>query len=283
MKGAASAVVLFGLLTVAFSGCIVPKDDNAVAAAAVTSGAAPVGDNQTTDGNKTVNAAPVLVVEIFDNGTLLVAVDGIVNASAGVDLSFEAKNSTDAEGHNLTFAWDFGDGNTSAGSNATHSYATAGNYTLNVTATDEEGATANTSIPLVVASSGPASGTFVRTDSQAFSGTVTLAVQGASCGTGVGLPTHTWTIPSQEADGTMVKAVKFVVTLTPGTTHVDAAFQILDPAGAVIESVDDGFQGAESVTVEGDFLPGDYTIKNTTCTAVMGSYTIQADADLVAM
>ncbi|HEX9816791.1 MAG TPA: PKD domain-containing protein, partial [Candidatus Thermoplasmatota archaeon] len=243
----------------------------------------PVADNETVDANETANTAPVLVVEIFDNGTLLVAVDGIVNASVGVNLTFEAANSTDADGDNLTFAWDFGDGNTSEGSNTNYTYASAGNYTLNVTVTDEEGASANTSIPLVVASSGPASGAFIRMDVQTFSDSVTDPTY--TCGDVVptAIASFTWTIPAAEPDGTATAASRLKVVLDGGSTAVDVDLFLYDPSGKELGS---GTSGAPDETIEvskGPYAAGDYVIEVKACLAVNTSVTVTAEADLVAV
>lgn len=45
----------------------------------------------------------------------------------------------------LTYAWDFGDGNTSSDAQPSHTYATAGNYTATLTVTDSTGAIATAS------------------------------------------------------------------------------------------------------------------------------------------
>ncbi|MCJ8270433.1 MAG: PKD domain-containing protein, partial [Psychrosphaera sp.] len=52
-----------------------------------------------------------------------------------------AGNATDADGTVVSYAWDFGDGNSASGQNASHSYANSGDYTVTLTATDDEGLT----------------------------------------------------------------------------------------------------------------------------------------------
>lgn len=52
----------------------------------------------------------------------------------------------DADGEVLTFAWTFDDGATATGASASHAFATAGAHTATVTATDEAGLTASSTV-----------------------------------------------------------------------------------------------------------------------------------------
>lgn len=57
---------------------------------------------------------------------------------------------SDSDGSIVSYAWDFGDGTTGSGANPQHTYAEPGRYTATVTATDNDGLTATTSVPVVV-------------------------------------------------------------------------------------------------------------------------------------
>ena len=61
---------------------------------------------------------------------------GLVNDK----LLFSAEDSTDPDGDALTFQWNFGDGQTSAGETAAHAYAKAGRYRVKLTIDDSHGA-----------------------------------------------------------------------------------------------------------------------------------------------
>ncbi len=62
----------------------------------------------------------------------------------GIPLKFDASASTDDEGV-VTFVWDFGDGSSGTGMVATHTYAKAGRYLVQLSVTDSEGAASSAS------------------------------------------------------------------------------------------------------------------------------------------
>ncbi|MFO1385730.1 MAG: PKD domain-containing protein [Chitinivorax sp.] len=61
-----------------------------------------------------------------------------------------AVSSSDPDGDNLTYLWDFGDGQTSTDNAPTHSYPVVGQYTVKVTVTDEMGASSIATATLAV-------------------------------------------------------------------------------------------------------------------------------------
>ncbi len=62
--------------------------------------------------------------------------------------------STDADGTISSYQWDFGDGNQSTAQDPSHSYATAGDYTVTLTVTDNDAAADQTSSVVTVTTSG---------------------------------------------------------------------------------------------------------------------------------
>ena len=63
--------------------------------------------------------------------------------------------SSDADGTIVSYAWDFGDTETGAGVNPTHTYATANTYSVTLTVTDDDGATASVTHPVTVTAAPP--------------------------------------------------------------------------------------------------------------------------------
>ena len=70
-------------------------------------------------------------------------------ATSGKPVSFAA-SAVDADGDALTYAWDFGDGATGAGSAASHTYTAPGTFNAVVTVTDAHGASVSASVAVSV-------------------------------------------------------------------------------------------------------------------------------------
>jgi PKD repeat protein len=81
------------------------------------------------------NAAPTVTASRVPAG------DGNVNTS----FAYTAAG-TDPDGDPLTYAWDFGDGQSGTGASVSHTYATAGGYNAKVTVSDGKGATASATV-----------------------------------------------------------------------------------------------------------------------------------------
>ena len=67
------------------------------------------------------------------------ALDGPYTSLEGSSISMSAAGSSDPDGDVITYAWNFGDGNTASGVFATHAYAQDGSYTVMLTVTDSRG------------------------------------------------------------------------------------------------------------------------------------------------
>jgi PKD repeat protein len=85
------------------------------------------------------NAAPVLTATRDPLGTI----------GAGDAVKFTA-SATDADGNPLTYAWDFGDGQTSTEQSPSHTYLTPGTFAAKVTVSDGKGGTDVETFSIVV-------------------------------------------------------------------------------------------------------------------------------------
>jgi PKD repeat protein/cytochrome c553 len=77
--------------------------------------------------------------------------------NTNVALSFSA-DAIDPDGDPLTYNWDFGDGNTSTQVNPSHTYSSAGIYTVSLTVSDGNGGASSCSTSVTITAPPPASG-----------------------------------------------------------------------------------------------------------------------------
>jgi PKD repeat protein len=74
-----------------------------------------------------------------------------INGRAPLLVSFDAAASTDSDGTITSYQWNFGNGNTATGVTAQQNYVAAGTFTVQLTVTDNDGATASTTRTVTVA------------------------------------------------------------------------------------------------------------------------------------
>lgn len=72
------------------------------------------------------------------------------SGEAPLDVTFDASGSFDSDGNITNYQWDFDDGSTSSGVNVTHTFDSEGTYNLELTVTDNDGATDSTNKTLSV-------------------------------------------------------------------------------------------------------------------------------------
>jgi xanthomonalisin len=82
------------------------------------------------------------------------------STTSGLTASF-TDNSTDSDGSIVSHSWSFGDSGTSTATNPSHTYASAGSYTVSETVTDNDGGT-NTKSSTVTVSSGGGGGNVLQ-------------------------------------------------------------------------------------------------------------------------
>jgi PKD repeat protein len=75
--------------------------------------------------------------------------------NAGEPVTFDGTQSDDPDGSIASYQWDLGDGTTAIGETPTHTYDTAGNYTVALTVIDDDGATNTVSETVRIATERP--------------------------------------------------------------------------------------------------------------------------------
>jgi YD repeat-containing protein len=90
------------------------------------------------------SSTATLEIQVRLNATPIAGLGVTGTPQVNQDLIFQPTGSMDADGVIVRYDWDFGDGQTtsrtSLGAPLTHRYATAGNYTVSLTVTDNDGA-----------------------------------------------------------------------------------------------------------------------------------------------
>jgi len=115
-----------------------------------------------TDNQGATNTVSHGVVAVAPNVPPTAAFTSTVN---NLNASFDASTSSDPDGTVASYAWDFGDGLTGTGATATHSYAAAGNYTVSLVVTDNQGAASTATTHSVTVTAPVNTGTVLAQDS----------------------------------------------------------------------------------------------------------------------
>ncbi len=85
--------------------------------------------------SSSTGASFILNPELYPNASIR----GDNSRKEGQKGDWHANNSSDPDGDDLTFEWDFGDGTISTGNEVSHTYADNGSYVITLTATDIHG------------------------------------------------------------------------------------------------------------------------------------------------
>ena len=139
---------------------------------------------QVEDGSGNLSA-PVevqLVIYVPNQPPAPVANAHPMSGFAPLRVDFDASGSSDSDGTIRSYAWDFGDGGTGSGVKVTHNYLASGNYSVALTITDDDGASASIDpklqvqvLPPPVVEITPASASLEPGEAQQFTARVTGA------------------------------------------------------------------------------------------------------------
>ena len=91
------------------------------------------------DGLTGTDSASAVINPAGGNTPPVARANGPYSGTEGSALQFSSSGSLDPDGSIVTYAWDFGDGNTSAIANPSHIYAAAGTYNVSLKVTDDAG------------------------------------------------------------------------------------------------------------------------------------------------
>jgi PKD repeat protein len=179
-----------------------------------------------------------------------------------VNVAFDATGSTDADGSIASYAWTFGDGNEAIGSAPSHTYTAAGTYTVTLTVTDDDGATAQSTATITAADpeNAPPKASFTATPD---SGTAPLEVAfnaGASADPDGEVSSYQWSF----GDGNAASGVAPSHTFTAAGTYTVT----------LIVTDDDGATDTAQTTV------GVAKAGNTAPTAALSAVPSSGDAPL---
>ena len=89
-----------------------------------------------SDGHASASETITLTVNADNNPPVAVS-GGPYSGGSGLPIQFNGTGSSDPDGNNLSYAWDFGDGGTGSGAMPTHAYTFAGTYIVSLTVSDD--------------------------------------------------------------------------------------------------------------------------------------------------
>lgn len=92
------------------------------------------------DGHEVKNSVQFLTKNIHINAPPVPRITA-PSRSTEAKIAFSAKNSTDSDSKDLSYYWDFGDGNKAKGLETVHTYQKSGSYTITLTVNDGENQT----------------------------------------------------------------------------------------------------------------------------------------------
>jgi probable HAF family extracellular repeat protein len=175
-------------------------------------------------------------------------------------IAFDGTRSFDADGQIVAYQWDFGDGASSTGSQATHAYATAGIYMATLAVTDNQGASTADTVRVLISPADAIPPTTVAVVSPAPNvagvspGPVTVSLTATDAPNGIGVRSVTYSLAGAQA--------------MPETTVPGAAAQITITAeGSATVSYfatnnDGAIEAKHTVTVTVDRVPPVSTVRN---------------------
>ncbi len=153
-------------------------------------------------GNKATTSTRHYTVMIPNRPPIALFSESASTVFTGQVIEFNASNSYDLDGIIVSYLWDFGDGTTASGVNATHAYSEIGIYTVTLTVTDNNGAT-NSVTAMKIVNNRPPVAVFTESATIAYvNDTITFNAAGSYDSDGT-IVDYSWNF----GDGTKAKGV----------------------------------------------------------------------------
>lgn len=93
--------------------------------------------------------------DVLERSPVIQAKASVTSGYAPLEVSFTTEGTYDPDGDDISFSWDFGDGNTSTEANPTHTYTENGEYRVTLVVTDSTGRSATWNRTIVVGNTPP--------------------------------------------------------------------------------------------------------------------------------
>jgi PKD repeat protein len=107
------------------------------------------------DGDSDTEAKGDYIIVTRENQPPVSVPNGPYTGTEGVAITFSGSGSYDPDGSIISFAWDFGDGNTRTGESPAYTYIQNGTYNVTLVVTDNEGATNTNATTATIADAEP--------------------------------------------------------------------------------------------------------------------------------
>ncbi len=107
------------------------------------------------NGGTDIATGTVTVIDPTPQPPTAVIIANPTNGGVPLTVAFDATTSTDPNADNLTYLWDFGDGNTSTMDLVSHTYTAIGTYTATLTVDDGNGGTDTETVTISVTNTAP--------------------------------------------------------------------------------------------------------------------------------
>lgn len=158
-------------------------------------------------------------IDAIDNAAPTALIAASTTSSVGAVVAVNGVGSTDSDGSIASYAWDFGDGGSGTGSSTEHIFNAGESFTITLTVTDDDGATGEDSVVIVVDDNVAPVAVIVAPDTAGVAGSVRFDGASSSDADGT-VASYSWdfgdgnTATGPLVDHSFASAGTFTATLT---------------------------------------------------------------------